>query len=76
MAVLNTDVVQGTNLVNIAIDESTGEILIDEVGTISFTMEPVSLRDENYQNVWLFQGTDDLVYPAVANVDGELLVDL
>lgn len=74
LAVLNTDTVQGTNLVPIKVD-SLDRIKINEVDTISFTMQPVDPRDENYVGCWLFEGTDGLTYPAVANADGELLID-
>lgn len=75
LAVLNTDTVQGTNLVPIAI-EATGLIKVNDTATISFTMQPVGAKDENYRDVWLFQGTDGLTYPAVATADGELLIEL
>ena len=74
LAVLNTDTVQGTNLVTIKINESNGGIGYNTTDTISFTMQPVSPQDENYVDCWLFQGTDGLLYPAVANSSGELLV--
>lgn len=74
LAVLNTDTVQGTNLVTIKIDEGNGGIGYNTTDTISFTMQPVTPQDENYVDCWLFQGTDGLLYPAVANADGELLV--
>lgn len=75
-AVLNTDTVQGTNLVNIAIDPSSKGIKINTSATISFTMTPIDPKDDNFKNVWLFQGADGLTYPAVATAAGELLVDL
>lgn len=75
MAVLNTDTVQGTNLVPIAVSSTTGAIQVNEEATISFTMVPVSPKDENYVNCWLFQGTDGLTYPAVADSDGKLLIN-
>lgn len=74
LAVLNTDTVQGTNLVTIKINESNNGIKINTTDTISFTMQPVSPQDENYVDCWLFEGTDGLLYPCVANSDGELLV--
>jgi len=74
LAVLNTDTVQGTNLVTIKINESNGGIGYDTTSTISFTMQPVTPQDENYVDCWLFQGSDGLLYPAVANSSGELLV--
>lgn len=76
LACLNTDTVQGTNLVPIEIVESTGAIEISEDATISFTMVPVDPRDPNYVGCWLFQGTDGLTYPAVATAEGKLLVDM
>lgn len=76
LAVLNTDTVQGTNLVTLKIDESTHRIKVSVVDTISFTMQPVSEKDENYVDCWLFQGSDGLLYPAVANASGELLVSM
>lgn len=75
LAVLNSDTVQGTNLVTIKIDEATGAIKKNTSDTISFTMQPVSPHDENYVDCWLFEGTDGELYPAVANSSGELLVD-
>lgn len=73
LAVLNTDTVQGTNLVPVTIDGT--ELKVDNTATISFTMVPVDPQDENYVNVWLFQGTDGLLYPAVATSDGSLLIE-
>lgn len=75
LAVLNTDTVQGTNLVKIAINTSNHAIKVDELATISFTMVPIDSHDENYVDCWLFQGDDGLTYPAVATSDGELLID-
>ena len=74
LAVLNTDSVQGTNLVKIAIDPVSGGINVDEVSTISFPMLPVAPNDNNYVKCWLFQGTDGKTYPAVATVQGNLLI--
>ncbi len=74
LACLNTDTVQGATLVPILVT-SDGYIKCHNAATISFTMEPIDPRDENYVNVWCFQGTDGLVYPAVATADGELLID-
>lgn len=76
LAVLNTDTVQGTNLVQIAIDSVTGGILTNDTATISFTMVPVSPKDVNYVNCWLFQGTDGKTYPAVADSSGKLLITM
>lgn len=75
LAVLNTDTVQGQNLVPIAIDGSTGFIYVDDTSTISFTMKPVSPRDQNYVACWLFEGLDGNVYPAVATAQGHLLIN-
>ena len=74
LACLNTDSVQGTNLVPIAITPS-GRIKINEVDTVQFTMKSVDPKDENYVNVWLFTGEDGNVYPAVADSDGKLLIN-
>lgn len=76
LAVLNTDSVQGTNLVPIAINPANNRIKFVTDGTINFTMQPVSPKDANYVNCWLFEGTDGLTYPAVANADGELFMTL
>lgn len=76
LAVLNTDTVQGTNLVRLRINDSTGGLFINTTDAISFTMRSLDPRDANYTTCWLFQGTDGEVYPAVANSDGELLVDV
>jgi len=74
LAVLNTDTVQGTNLVRLKINESNGGLKYNTTATISFTMQPVTPQDGNYVDCWLFQGSDGLLYPAVANADGELLI--
>lgn len=77
LAVLNTDTVQGTNLVRIKEDATSNGILINKTATISFTMTPIDPRDQNYVGVWAFQGNSDgLLYPAVATASGELLVDM
>lgn len=73
LAVLNTDTVQGQHLVPIQI--RNGAIMITTTDSISFTMEPVDPRDPNYVGCWLFEGSDGNVYPAVANADGQLLID-
>lgn len=75
LACLNTDTVQGTNLVPIAINPVTNGIKINETAVAHFTMQPVAPKDENYVNVWLFEGTDGLTYPAVADQHGRLLVN-
>ena len=77
LAVLNTDTVQGTNLVRIAINPSNSAIKVSDSATISFTMIPIDPRDLNYVDVWAFQGNvDGLLYPAVATSSGELLIDI
>lgn len=76
LAVLNTDTVQGTNLVRIKVNPSNRGLKVTTTATISFSMIPVTPKDENYKNCWLFQGeSTGLLYPAVATIDGELLVD-
>ena len=75
LAVLNTDTVQGTHKVRIAVNPADSSILMDESSTISFTMVPIDPRDENYVGVWAFDGTDNQLYPAVATSSGALLVD-
>lgn len=75
LAVLNTDTLQGTNLIRIAEDPVTHGVLIDETSTISFAMKPIDPRDQNYTSVWAFQGTDGQLYPAVATSVGALLVN-
>ena len=73
LACLNTDPIQGINLVPIQINASN-QILCTTTDTISFTMRPVSPRTFNDLPVWLFQGLDGKTYPAVANASGELLI--
>lgn len=74
IAVLNTDTVQGTHLVTI---QMTGNsIKTNTTDTISFTMVPIDPKDQNFVNVWAFEGSDGQLYPAVANADGELLIDV
>lgn len=77
MAVLNTDSVQGTNLVRIQVDETNfSSLKVNTVDTISFTMQPVSPKDQNYQNCMMFVGTDGNTYPWVANASGEVLISI
>lgn len=73
MGVLNTD---GITLVTIKIDESNGGMKINTTDTISFTMTPISPRDENYNKVMLWVGTDGLTYPWVVDSSGKVLVDM
>jgi hypothetical protein len=75
LACLNTDTVQGTNMVQIKIDPDTGGILTDTTSTISFTMQPFYPGNERYIGVWLFEGTDGKTYPAVATSAGALLIN-
>lgn len=74
LAVLNTDSVQGTNKVRIAVNPSGHGIKVNKVATISFTMKPIDPRDENYVGVWAFESADHQLYPAVATSVGELLI--
>lgn len=75
LAVLNTDLTQGTNLVRIEMNSSGAAVKVNTTDTISFTMQPIDPKDDNFVNVWLFEGSDGLTYPAVANANGELLVE-
>lgn len=74
LAVLNTDTTQGETLVPLSVS-SDGYLRVNRTATISFTMEPVDPKDENYVNCWLFEGTDGLTYPAVADATGALLIN-
>jgi hypothetical protein len=74
LACLNTDTVQGTNLVRIKINASNRGMQVDQLSTISFTMVPIDPRDENYRTCKTFTGSDGLVYPWVANSDGHVLI--
>ncbi len=76
LAVLNTDTVQGQHLVRIAISESNSGMKTNSLDTISFTMVPVGKDDENYRYVLMWEGTDGLPFPFVANAAGEVLVDV
>ncbi len=75
LAVLNTDPIQGINLVPVQIS-GNNRILCNTTDGISFVMNPIDPRDENYVGCWLFQGSDGRTYPAVANENGEVLVEL
>jgi len=75
LAVLNTDTVQGTNLVRITLDENTGAMSVNETDTISFTMQPIDSEDENFKDCMMFVGSDGLTYPWVANADGQVLIE-
>jgi hypothetical protein len=70
--VLNTD---GVTLVPISINETNGSVKVNSVDSISFTMKPISLRDENFKNTMLFIGSDGLTYPWVVDSEGKVLID-
>jgi len=75
LAVLNTDSVQGTNLVRIQCDQTNfNAIRVNESATISFTMSPIDPRDQNYVGCATFMGSDGHVYPWVATSSGEVLI--
>lgn len=75
LAVLNTDTVQGTTLVRIKLNENSfNSMKVNTTDTISFTMQPIDPRDENYVTCMTFIGSDGLVYPWVANASGEVLI--
>lgn len=76
LAVLNTDVVQGTNKVRIKINPSNDSMKVNVIDTISFTMVPINARDENFRHCMTFTGSDNQVYPWVANSSGEVLIDM
>lgn len=73
LACLNTDTVQGTNLVPIS--TLNGAIKVNMTEVANFTLQPVAPKDQNYVNVWMFEGSDGLTYPAVATADGSLLIE-
>jgi len=74
LAVLNTDTVQGTTKVRIRLNEDNSGMKINSTDTISFTMVPIDARDDNYRTCLTFTGSDGLIYPWVANSNGEVLV--
>lgn len=75
LAVLNTDSVQGINKVRIDIDEVSGGMMVNEVDTISFTMQSIDAQDENYRDCMMFVGVDGLTYPWVSDSMGAVLID-
>jgi hypothetical protein len=75
LAVRNDDLIQGTNKIRITVNPSDNGISVDETSTISFTMQPIDNRDDNYVGVWAFEGTDHQLYPAVATAAGALLIN-
>lgn len=74
--VLNTDTVQGQNLVSIKINDATKSMKVSTTATISFTMVPIDAKDENYVNCATWTGTDGLVYPWVVTSAGEVLISM
>lgn len=72
LAVLNTD---PTVFVSVKVNPANNGIMVNSTDTVQFVMTPISPEDENFVNVLLFQGSDGLVYPWVANADGEVLID-
>lgn len=75
LAVLNTDAVQGTNLVLIKMNAAGDGMRVTESATISFTMVPIDPKDHNYVNCMRFIGGDGQLYPWVATAQGEVLID-
>jgi len=75
LCVLNTDTVQGTNKVRIAINESNGGMMVNTTDSISFTMIPIDAQDENYVDCMMFVGSDGLTYPWVCDAEGKVLID-
>jgi len=71
LAVLNTD---GKTIVPIQCT-SSGAIKANTTDTISFTMVPDNIPRLGNLPVWTFTGSDGKLYPAVANINGELLVE-
>lgn len=74
LAVLNTDTVQGQHIVPIRCT-AAGAIEMTSTDTISFTMVPDNIPRRGNLPVWTFQGTDGKLYPAVANANGQLLIN-
>lgn len=75
LAVLNTDAVQGTNLVTVKINPANNGMKVSTTATISFTMVAIDPRDENYVGCAMWVGTDGKTYPWVATSLGEVLID-
>lgn len=76
LACLNTDTIQGQHLIPIQINSSNNSIKVNTTDVISFSMRAIDPRDDNYVGCWLFVGADGLTYPAVANTNGELLIEM
>ncbi len=74
LACLNTDTVQGTNLVRIKINTSNDGMMVNSTDVASFTMVPIDEKDQNYINCMTWEGTDGLLYPWVADANGAVLI--
>lgn len=72
LGVLCTD---GVTKIPIAINPSTKGVMTDVTSTVSYTPTPVSLRDENFVDVLLAQGSDGLYYPVNVNAQGAILIE-
>ncbi len=66
--------VDGVTTIPIARDDA-GNMLVDTTSTISYTPVNIDPMDENFQGVWMAQGSNGLVYPINVNINGEVLVD-
>jgi hypothetical protein len=67
--------VDGVTKIPIAINPANKGIMIDTVSTISYTPTSVNPEDENFVDVMLAQGSDELWYPVNVNVSGGILVE-
>jgi len=68
--------VDGTTLIPIAINPSTGRVKVDAVSTISFSPEDIAPRDENAEPVLLAESSvDGSATPVYVNADGAILID-
>ncbi len=66
--------VDGRTTIPIARD-NLGNMLVDTNSVISYTPVNIDPIDENFQGVWMAQGSNGLVYPINVNINGEVLVD-
>ena len=66
----------GTTLVPIEIDVSTGSIMINSSDSIGFTPNEVAIRDENFEHVLMAVDSTDAtkLCPVYVDADGAVLI--
>lgn len=69
--------VDGMTVIPIAIDSSTGALMVNTTDTIGFIPGTIDFRDENYKPCWMAQDSvDGSPIPIFVDADGAVLIDM